>query len=127
MLIQNISASPTPQPASDSAPVVVAAPQQEAAAPAPTRIAAQLAAEKVAAEPTAAQLKKAVDHINVAMRQNNSNVEFTIDSDSKRTIIKVVESRTGDVIRQYPTEEVIAIAHAIDKMQQRGLLLKQEA
>lgn len=127
MLIQNISASPTPQPASNSATVVVTAPRQEAAAPAPTQTAAQLVAEKVATEPTATQLRNAVEHINVAMRQSKSNVEFTIDSDSKRTVIKVVESNTGDVIRQYPTEEVIAIAHAIDKMQQRGLLLKQEA
>ena len=127
MLIQNTSASPTPQPASNSAPVVVAAPHQEVAAPAPPQTAVKLAAEKVAEEPTAAQLRNAVEHINVAMRQNNSNVEFTIDSDSKRTVIKVVESKTGDVIRQYPTEEVIAIAHAIDKMQQRGLMLKQEA
>jgi flagellar protein FlaG len=86
------------------------------------------APEKQAAEPTAAQLQNAVDHINEAMRQSNSNVEFTIDKDTKQTIIKVIESSTGDVIRQYPSEEVLAIARAIDRMQQQqGLLIKQEA
>lgn len=127
MLIQ-ITGSAAHTPAGDSSPVPAAAPRTEAEPLAqPPQVAVKPAPGKQAAEPTSAQLQDAVDHINNAMRQNNSNVEFTIDKDSKRTIIKVIESKTGEVIRQYPSEEVLAIAHAIDKMQQRGLLLKQEA
>lgn len=122
MLIQNTnSAASAPGLASDSAPVPVAAPQTKTAA-----VELPQAAVKAAA-PTAAQVQSAVDNINRAMRQSNANVEFSIDQDSKRTVIRVVESQTGQVIRQFPSEEVLAISHAIDQMQQRGLLLKQEA
>jgi flagellar protein FlaG len=61
------------------------------------------------------------------MKQNDSGLEFSIDQDTKRTIIKLVESRTGDVIRQYPTEDMLAITRAIDQMQQHGVLLNQKA
>ena len=39
-----------------------------------------------------------------------------------KTIIKVVDTATDTVIRQIPSEEAIAIAKSIDKMQ--GLLIK---
>jgi len=123
MLIQNTSSTTSaPGLTSDSAPAPVAAPQAKAAPVNPPQAAA---AQQPA--PTQAQVQSAVDNINRAMRQSNANVEFSIDQDSKRTIIKVVESNTGDVIRQFPSEEILSIAHAIDQMQQRGLLLKQEA
>ena len=60
------------------------------------------------------------------MKQNNSGVEFSIDKDTKQTVIKVVESQTGQVIRQFPSAEVMAISREIDRMN-RAVLLKQEA
>ncbi len=126
MLIQNISAGSTLKPANDSAPVVVAAPQPEAAYQ--IRVATKPVAEEApSAQMTAVQLQSVVDNINQTMRQTNSNVEFIIDKDTKRTIIKVVEAKTGDVIRQYPSEELLSIARAIDRMQQQGLLITQKA
>lgn len=50
---------------------------------------------------------------------------FSIDNDTGKTVVKVVDSVTDKVIRQIPSEELIAIAKALDKFQ--GLLLKQEA
>lgn len=122
MLIQNTSSAASAQGlASDSAPVPVAAPQTKAAPVEPPQ------ATIKAAAPTQAQIQSAVDSINRAMKQSNANVEFSIDQTTKQMVIKVVESSTGDVIRQFPSEEVLAISQAIDQMQQRGLLLKQEA
>jgi flagellar protein FlaG len=83
--------------------------------------------QEVAEQPaTVAQLENAVDSINKALKQSNKNLEFLIDSDTKRSIVKLVDSETGDVIRQFPSEEALAISRAIDRIQQ-GLLLKQEA
>lgn len=128
MLIQNSSnAASAPGLASDSAPVPVAAPQTKTAPVDLPQVAAKAAAEPKSAAPTPAQLQGAVDNINRAMRQSNANVEFSIDQDTKRTVVKVVESGTGQVIRQFPSEDILNIAHAIDQMQQRGLLLKQKA
>lgn len=72
------------------------------------------------------QLKHAVDSINETIKQTGNSLEFSVDSDSNRTIVKLVDTETGDVIRQYPSEEMLAISHAIDQFQQ-GLLLKQKA
>lgn len=131
MLIQNTSsATPAPRPTGDSAPVPVAAPKAEAVElpqAAAKAAAGQQAAQPAAAPPTPAQVQSAVDSMNKAMRQINSNLEFSIDHDTKKTVIKVVESQTGEVIRQYPSEEILAISRAIDQMQQQGVLLKQKA
>lgn len=127
MLIQNTSsAASAPGFTSDSAPVAVAAPQIKAAPVELPQVTVQAAAEKQAAQPTPSQLQTAVDSINRAMKQSSSNVEFSIDNNTKQTVIKVVESQTGEVIRQFPSEAVIAIAKQIDSVQQ-GLLIKQEA
>lgn len=123
MLIQNSSsAASAPRLTSDSAPVPVAAPETRSA----PAVAVKAAAEPNVAPPTPAQLQNAVDNLNKAMRQVNAGVEFSIDKETKQTVIRVVESKTGEVIRQYPSEEVLSIARAIDNMQQ-GLLIKQKA
>lgn len=127
MLIQNISSAVSaPGFASDSGPVVVSAPRSQAAPVELPQVAVKAAAEQKATQPTAAQLKDAVDSLNEAMKQHNSNVEFSIDKDTRQTVIKVVESQTGQVIRQFPSEEILAVSRAIDQMQQ-GLLVKQKA
>jgi flagellar protein FlaG len=130
MLIQNInSATMAPRLASDSAPVAVAAPQIQATPVELPQTAVKAATETPAANnaPTQAHIQSAVDGMNKMMKQNDSGLEFSIDQDTKRTIIKLVESRTGDVIRQYPTEDMLAITRAIDQMQQHGVLLNQKA
>ena len=130
MLIQSTSsAAQAAQPArlaSDGAPkVVVANPSNVAAQPSVPLELPQVAA-KPAAEPSAAQLQNAIDNINKALKQSNRNLEFTVDESTDKQIVKLVDMDTGDLIRQYPTEEMLAISRSIDQFQQ-GLLLKQEA
>lgn len=50
---------------------------------------------------------------------------FSIDEDTGKTIVKVVDASTDEVIRQIPSEEIISIAKALDKLQ--GLLVEQKA
>lgn len=130
MLIQNTSnMAQAPQPArltSDSAPNVVT-PSNVAAQPG---VALELpqAAVKPAAEQQASteQVKSAVENINRALKQSNQNLEFSVDESTNKQLFKLKDSETGDVIRQYPTEDMLAISRSIDQIQQ-GLLLKQEA
>ncbi|BBI98787.1 flagellar protein [Ferrigenium kumadai] len=132
MLIQNVSnMAQAPQPArlaSDGGPVaVVAAPSNVQTPPAVSLELPQTAVTPVAdQQATAAQLQNVVDGINKALKQSNKNLEFSIDSDTNRSIVKLVDSETGDVIRQFPSEEALAISKSIDRIQQ-GLLLKQQA
>lgn len=129
MLIQNTgNMAHTPQPArpaGDGAPnVVVTRPNVEVQPSVPLEL-PQIAA-KPAAEPSAAQLRNAVDNINKALKQANRNLEFSVDESTNKQVVKLVDTETGDLVRQFPSEELLAISRAIDQIQQ-GLLLKQEA
>ncbi|OIR08468.1 flagellar protein FlaG [mine drainage metagenome] len=145
MLIQNVTSNSVPAPAASygntgspaiavntpaagSAPVVL---PQTAVPPVGTQAAnAQAAntqaASAQAAQPTNAQIQSAVDKVNQAMLQANTGVEFSIDQSSNRTLVKVVDTKTGETIKQFPSKEMIAISQSIDQFQ-KGLLLRQKA
>ncbi len=127
MLIQNISsAASAPGFTSNSGPVPVAAPRTQAAPVELPQVAVKAVPAQQSAQQTASDLKSAVDSINREMKQSNSNIEFSIDKDTKQTVVKVVESQTGKVIRQFPSEEILAVSRMIGEAH-RGLLLKQKA
>jgi flagellar protein FlaG len=79
-------------------------------------------------QPSPEQLKKAADNISQAMQESNQNLEFefSMDTDTNKTVVKVVDKQTGELIRQIPSEETVAIARSIDRFQ-RSLLLNQKA
>ncbi|MGI4841988.1 MAG: flagellar protein FlaG [Janthinobacterium lividum] len=78
-----------------------------------------------ATPPDAQAVGQAVDSINQAMKSLSNRIEFSIDDDSKRQVVKVIDPDTKEVIRQMPSEEALAIAKALDRLQ--GLLIKQQA
>ncbi|MEW6591661.1 MAG: flagellar protein FlaG [Pseudomonadota bacterium] len=86
----------------------------------------QAAVQPAAEQQSAAQLREALAYVNRALQQSNKNLEFTVDGETERPIVKLVDSESGEVIRQFPTEEALAISRAIDDFQQ-GLLIRQEA
>lgn len=131
MLIQNTSnMTQAHQPArltGDGTPgAAVAAPINTEGAPAASGPALDAAKQVAEQPPSATQLQGVVDNLNKAFKQSNKNLEFSVDTDTQKAIVKLVDSETGDVIRQFPSEEALAISRAIDQIQQ-GLLLKQEA
>jgi flagellar protein FlaG len=72
-----------------------------------------------------AALKQRVDELNAAMKIHASSIEFSIDDDSGRTIVKVVDTDTDTVLRQYPSKELLAISKQIDKFQ--GMFVQTQA
>lgn len=54
-----------------------------------------------------------------------NTLAFSIDDETGRTVIRIADAQTGELIRQIPPEEVLAIARSLDKMQ--GLLLQKTA
>ncbi len=77
-------------------------------------------------QPSPENLKNAVDVINQALRLSSHSLEFSVDDDTKIQVVKLVDTETGELIRQIPSEETLAISRSIDQFQ-KGLLLKQEA
>ena len=71
------------------------------------------------------EVKQAVSEINKAMQFMSRELEFSVDTDSDRTIVKVIDQQTREVIRQMPTKEALEIGKALEKAQ--GLLIKQTA
>ena len=80
---------------------------------------------KTADAPSSEQLTQAVKQIQDVIKQTAQSLQFSIDKDSGMTVVKVVDTESKKVIRQIPSEEVMAIAKALDKLQ--GLLVKQQA
>ena len=71
------------------------------------------------------QLKQAVAELQRQTQHVAPNLEFSIDRQSGRSIIKVVDSKTKEVIRQIPSEEVLRLNQQLDKLQ--GLLFDKQA
>lgn len=71
------------------------------------------------------QIKQAIQKIQGTVDNLAHNLRFSIDEDTGRTIIKVMDAHTEEVIRQIPTEEAIEIARTLDKVQ--GLLVNDKA
>lgn len=98
----------------------------EVVKPAVAPIAASVAAVQAAsASPKPDEVRDSVSKINKTIQTLARNLEFTVDEDTQMNVVKVVDTKTKDVIRQFPSEEVLAIAKALDKLQ--GLLLKDKA
>lgn len=81
----------------------------------------------VAAQPPASadQVEQAVKDIRKVVNAVTSDLKFSVDKDSGRMVVTIVDSKTKEVIRQIPGEEVLAIRRALDKM--KGLLFSMEA
>ena len=72
-----------------------------------------------------AALRVATDKINRTMQGLGNNLEFTVDSETSMNIVRVVDKETNQTIRQFPSEEAVAIAKTLDKLQ--GLLIRAKA
>jgi flagellar protein FlaG len=81
------------------------------------------------AAPSEAQLTQAVKDINKAMETISPGLVFAVDPDSNRTVVKVVDQKTNQVIKQIPSKQILALDSIIDKRidQLQGLLLQVKA
>ena len=70
-------------------------------------------------------VEAAVKAVKEFIQPMASNLAFEMDDDSGRTVIKITEASSGELIRQIPSEEMLEIAKALDRLQ--GLLVKQKA
>ncbi len=59
---------------------------------------------------TSTQLQEAVSQINEFVQTIERDLSFSHDETSGKTVIKVVDSGSGELIRQIPSEEVLALA-----------------
>lgn len=96
------------------------------ARPAVTAATASETPQTQAPVPDRRQVEQVVAQVAHAVKPTAANkLQFSIDEETGRTVIRVVDEQTGETIRQIPSEEIMAIARNLDRLQ--GLLVHQEA
>lgn len=75
--------------------------------------------------PTRDEVREAIKEIQRSVANNTTNLQFSVDEDTGRTIVSVIDTETRQVVRQIPSEEVMRMSRALDRMQ--GLLFKGKA
>jgi len=88
-------------------------------------VALDVAVQAAKPAPEEQQVTQALKSINEMLQARSPNLEFSVDSDSKRNIVKVVDKNTLEVIRQMPTQEALEIAKALDRLQ--SMLIRETA
>jgi len=61
----------------------------------------------------AADIHAAVAQLNASMKLAGTKLSFSVDSITKQTVVTVVDSETGQVIRQIPSEAMLKISQQI--------------
>jgi flagellar protein FlaG len=68
-------------------------------------------------EISSADLQQAVDVVNQAVAIEQRSLNFSIDEVSGRSIIKVIDYETNELIKQIPSEELLKVAQDIKRLQ----------
>ncbi len=67
-----------------------------------------------ASQPVKSQLtEEVVNELNDAILGVRRELRFSIDEDSGRAVVQVMDSETGEMIRQLPSEEILAVSRHI--------------
>jgi flagellar protein FlaG len=114
-MISNTGYSAPPTAAPQSGAAAAESPKAPAVAQTPTP-----------QQPSSEQVKQAVEAVRQMVKSTNANsLDFSIDEQSGKTVVRITDAETGEVIRQIPSKEMLEIAHSLDKVQ--GMLLRQKA
>src|SRR5690554_3847887 len=76
------------------------------------------------AEPDREQVLAAVEEMQNFVQAAQHNIQFQLDDDSGRMLVKVTEAGSGEVIRQIPSEEAVRLAENLSVI--RSLLFSAE-
>ena len=79
--------------------------------------------DSAASQPTSRELSAQMENLTRALQASQSSLSFSIDENTGKTIVRVVSS-TGELVRQIPSEEALAIAATLapgDSLKSLGL------
>ena len=69
-------------------------------------------------------LKAALEELNQQMAANKQSLGFRMDDAIHGPVITVLNTQTGEVVRQIPSQVVLDIAHSIDSL--KGVLFSKK-
>ena len=78
--------------------------------------------------PARESLENQLEGLNQSMQLVRRELHFSLDEESGRTVVKVFDSKTDEVLRQIPSEDMLRfIQHFKEMMDGRGLLVQDKA
>lgn len=83
-------------------------------------------------EESVVELEQALGDIGEYLQNRNTQLAFSVDEATDRSVVTVKDATSGDVIRQIPSEEVLKFAERINELQSEfgssaGILLRGQA
>ena len=72
----------------------------------------------------AAEIREAVAEINKAVKKVPTSLDFSVDEASKRFVVSVTDTNTGEVIRKLPGDAVLRIAKQLVSL--KGVVFDQK-
>ncbi|OOZ37720.1 flagellar protein FlaG [Solemya velesiana gill symbiont] len=75
------------------------------------------------------QLKGLLDEANQMMQVSKRKLQFSINEDTGKPVVRVYDAETKELIRQYPPDEILALARTIKEMMdepQLGFMLDEK-
>lgn len=106
-------------------------PGDSAGAPAPVQKTPRQAQSALHANSEAASIpdpehiQQAVRDIQRAVEPMANDLNFSIDRESGKTVIRVIDGATQELIRQIPSEELMSISRVLNRL--AGLLVQDKA
>jgi len=70
-------------------------------------------------------VQESVDKLNEFISPYVTSLQFSVDKDLGKVVVKIMDNETKEVIKQIPSKEILALTKALSKVS--GLFLKQEA
>lgn len=103
----------------------------EAPTPSPAEVAAELQRRQQAEDP-GQDVSRRVDELNDLTQSIRRTLQFQVDEDTGSTVITVKDTESGEVIRQIPSEELLALTRRMTEISEKlndvkGVLLSAEA
>ena len=90
-------------------------------------IGAQAASRKAGSinqlDETSQQLQAAIDTLNAAVKKTPTALSFSRDDSSKRFVVQVTDTNTGEIIRNLPGDAVLRMSRQLDSM--KGIIFDE--
>ena len=67
-------------------------------------------------------IRSAVVEVNNFVQSIQRDLQFNVDTDLEKTVVKVIDSNSGDVIRQIPEDIFLELARRLSQDQEVNLL-----
>ncbi|WFP48588.1 flagellar protein FlaG [Methylomonas sp. EFPC3] len=84
--------------------------------------------DKADQKPPLEVVRQAAKEGNSILQATQRNLQFKIDSDTKEVVVKIVDSESGELVRQIPSEEMLAFIKRMQELEgDQGSVIQDRA